>query len=158
MIDLDYPRDLAGYRGEPPDPRWPGNARVAVQFALDIEEGGENCVLHGDAASESLLSELIGAEPRAGARHMAVESIYEYGSRAGVWRVLDLFRARDVPITLFAVAAAAVHTPWVIDRAQRDGHEIACHGLRWVDYAGVPEEVERTHIAVAAKILDRLCG
>jgi putative urate catabolism protein len=115
-------------------------------------------VLHGDPASEAFLSEIVGAQPWQGIRHMAMESIYEYGSRAGVWRVLDLFRSRDVPLTLFTVAGAAVHTPWIIDRAQKDGHEIACHGLRWIDYARVPEDVERTHIAVATKILTRLCG
>ena len=99
-----YPRDLAGYAGQPPAVRWPGAARVALQFVLNVEEGGESCVLHGDAASEILLSEIIGATPFEGARHMSMESIYEYGSRAGAWRILDLFKARRLPLTIFAVA------------------------------------------------------
>ncbi|MEO1492972.1 MAG: allantoinase PuuE [Pseudomonadota bacterium] len=159
MSDLtDYPRDLAGYAGAPPDPMWPGGARVAVQFVLNIEEGGENCVLHGDAASETFLSEIIGAQPFVGARNMSMESIYEYGSRAGAWRVLDLFRAYGMPITLFAVAMAAQRTPQIIERALTDGHEIASHGLRWINYADVPEDVERAHMQEAMEILTGLTG
>lgn len=154
----EYPRDLRGYAGSPPHPRWPGNARVAVQFVLNVEEGGENCVLHGDRASETFLSEIIGAAPFHNARHQSMESIYEYGSRAGVWRILDLFRAHGVPITLFAVAMAAARTPWIIERALEDGHEVASHGLRWINYHGLPETVERAHMEEAMEILTGLCG
>ncbi|MEO1458706.1 MAG: allantoinase PuuE [Pseudomonadota bacterium] len=153
-----YPRDLAGYRGHPPHPRWPGGARIAVQVVLNIEEGGENCLLHGDAASEAFLSEIIGAEPWPGQRHPNMESIYEYGSRAGVWRILDLIRARGLPITLFTVASAAERTPWIIDRALEDGHEIACHGLRWIDYRHMAEAEEAAHMEEAIAILKRLTG
>jgi len=154
----DYPRDLAGYAGAPPQARWPGDARVAVQFVLNIEEGGENCVLHGDTASEAFLSEIIGAQPFEGARHMSMESIYEYGSRAGAWRILDLFRAHGLPLTIFAVAMAAERAPRIIERALADGHEIASHGLRWINYHGMPETVERAHMAEAMTILTRICG
>ena len=153
-----YPRDLTGYAGSPPRVRWPGSARVAVQFVLNLEEGGENSILHGDAASEAFLSEIIGAKPFAGARHMSMESIYEYGARAGAWRILDLFRAYGLPLTVFAVAMAAERTPEIVERALADGHEIASHGLRWINYHDVPEDVERTHLAEAVEILTRLTG
>ncbi|HET6620747.1 MAG TPA: allantoinase PuuE [Dongiaceae bacterium] len=155
---LDYPRDLKGYGATPPQAGWPGGARIAVQFVLNCEEGGENCTLHGDPASEAFLSEIIGALPFAGARHMSMESIYEYGSRAGVWRVLDLFKSRGVPLTIFAVAMAAERNPEAIERALADGHEIANHGYRWINYHGVPESLEREHIAQAMDILTRICG
>ena len=154
----DYPRDLTGYAGAPPVAGWPNEARIAVQFVLNIEEGGEMCVLHGDTASEAFLSEIIGAQPLAGARNMSMESIYEYGSRAGAWRILDLFRQRELPLTVFAVAMAAERTPQIIERALADGHEIASHGLRWIDYHGVAEEVERAQMAEAMEILTRICG
>ena len=153
-----YSRDLGGYAGSPPAALWPGQARVAVQFVLNVEEGGENCILHGDRASEAFLSEIVGAVPFEGARHLSMESIYEYGSRAGVWRILDLFRAHGLPLTVFAVAMAAERTPQIIERALADGHEIASHGLRWIDYRDVPEDEERAHIAQAMEILTRLCG
>jgi putative urate catabolism protein len=155
---LDYPRDLQGYGETPPQAGWPNGARVAVQFVLNYEEGGENCVLHGDAASETFLSEIVGAQSFAGARHMSMESIYEYGARAGVWRLLDLFKSRAVPLTVFAVAMAADRHPAVIERALADGHEIASHGLRWINYHGVPEATERAHMAEAMAILTRICG
>ena len=158
MTDSAYARDLTGYSGAPPVVRWPGSARIAVQFVLNVEEGSENCILHGDAASEAFLSEIIGAQAIEGARHMSMESIYEYGSRAGAWRILDLFRAHDLPLTVFAVAMAAERAPQIIERALADGHEIASHGLRWINYHGMPEEMERAHIAEAMDILRRLCG
>jgi len=157
-VTTHYPRDLKGYAGKQPNVSWPGNARIAVQFVLNIEEGGENCVLHGDTASEGFLSEIIGAQPLENARHMSMESIYEYGSRAGVWRILDVFRAQGLPITIFAVAMAAQRTPQIIERALRDGHEIASHGLRWINYHGVPEELEREHLQQAMDILSDICG
>lgn len=158
MTRAPYPRDLIGYAGDPPPARWPGKARVAVQFVLNVEEGGENCILHGDEASEMFLSEIVGAQPFPDARHMSMESLYEFGSRAGVWRILDLFRAHDLPITLFAVAMAAQRTPQIIERALKDGHEIASHGLRWINYHGISEDIERTHMAQAMEILTGLCG
>ena len=155
---MNYPRDMIGYGGTPPHANWPGGARVAVQFVLNYEEGGENTILHGDLASEIFLSEIIGAAPFEGARHMSMESIYEYGSRAGVWRLLDLFRDRDVPLTLFAVAMAMERHPAVIERALADGHEIASHGWRWINYQGMHEDEERAHLQRAIEIHSRICG
>jgi allantoinase len=155
---LSYPRDLSGYNGNPPPADWPGGGRVAVQFVLNYEEGGENCILHGDQASETFLSEIIGAQPFLSARHMSMESIYEYGARAGVWRLLDLFKSRGVPLTVFAVAMAAERHPAVIERCLADGHEIASHGYRWINYHGMPVATEREHLAKAMEILTRICG
>jgi allantoinase len=155
---LSYPRDLKGYDGNPPSADWPDGARVAVQFVLNYEEGGENSILHGDAASETFLSEIVGAQPYLSARHMSMESIYEYGARAGVWRILDLFKSRGVPLTVFAVAMAAERHPAVIERCLADGHEIASHGYRWINYHGMPLETEREHMAKAMEILTRICG
>ncbi|MGB2235834.1 MAG: allantoinase PuuE, partial [Candidatus Puniceispirillum sp.] len=154
----DYPRDLIGYSDQPPHAHWPDDARVAVQFVLNYEEGGENCILHGDPASEKFLSEIIGAEPFEDARHMSMESIYEYGSRAGVWRILELFRARKIPITVFAVAMAMQRHPQVIEQALKDGHEIASHGYRWINYHGMSIEEERAHMEKAIAIHSDICG
>ena len=154
----DYPRDLIGYSDQPPHAHWPDDARVAVQFVLNYEEGGENCILHGDPASEKFLSEIIGAEPFEDARHMSMESIYEYGSRAGVWRILELFRARKIPITVFAVAMAMQRHPQVIVQALKDGHEIASHGYRWINYHGMSIEEERAHMEKAIAIHSDICG
>lgn len=156
-MDAAYPRDLLGYGSTPPPARWPGNARVAVQFVVNYEEGGENCILHGDAASEAFLSEIVGARPIPG-RHMSMESIYEYGSRVGVWRLFDLFRARQVPITVFAVAMALQRNPAVADAALANGFEICSHGYRWIDYQEVPEPVEREHLQRAVEIIRQLTG
>jgi allantoinase len=155
---LSYPRDLSGYGASPPQADWPGGARLAVQFVLNYEEGGENCILHGDEASETFLSEIIGAQPFPFARHICMESIYEYGARAGVWRILDLFKSRGVPLTVFAVAMAAERHPAVIERCLADGHEIASHGYRWINYHGMPVDTERAHMAKAVEILTRICG
>ena len=155
---MTYARDLIGYGGNPPQVHWPGGARIAVQFVLNYEEGGERCVLHGDSESEAFLSEIIGAEPFNKARHMSMESIYEYGSRAGVWRILDLFKSRGLPLTVFAVATAAQKNPAVIERALAEGHEIASHGLKWIDYKNVSEKDERAHLEEAVEILTDLCG
>ena len=154
----DYPRDLIGYGPNPPDPRWPGGARLAVQLVLNYEEGGENTILHGDAASEAFLSEIVGAEPRAGVRHLSMESLYEYGSRVGVWRLLRLFEERGLPITLFAVAMALERNPAVAEAAMAAGHEVCSHGYRWIDYQYVPEAVEREHLHKAIEIIRRLTG
>ena len=154
----DYPRDLIGYGANPPNAGWPNGARIAVQFVLNYEEGGESSVLHADAASEVFLSEIIGAAAFDGARHMSMESIYEYGSRAGVWRILDLFRQRQLPLTIFAVAMAAARNPNVIEAALADGHEIAAHGWRWINYHGVSIDEERAHMQKAVSILQDICG
>jgi allantoinase len=154
----NYPRELAGYAGKPPEPKWPRSARVALQFVLNYEEGGENSVLHGDKASEAFLSEIIGAQPLEGARHMSMESIYEYGARAGVWRLLELFRRYDMPLTVFGVAMAMERNPAVVDAFLKAGHEIASHGWRWINYQSVPLELEREHMQRAIEIHRRLTG
>ncbi len=153
----DYPRDLVGYGGKPPPADWPGGARVAVQFVLNYEEGGERCVLHGDSGSEQFLSEIIGAASYP-ARHMSMESIYEYGSRAGVWRVLREFESRDLPMTIFAVSMALERHPDLARALVELGHEIACHGLRWIHYQDVDEDTERAHMREALGIIERLTG
>jgi putative urate catabolism protein len=152
-----YPRDLIGYGRTPPHPRWPNAARVAVQFVLNHEEGAENSVLHGDAASETFLSEIIGALAFP-MRHMTMESLYEYGSRAGLWRVLRAFEARRLPLTIFAVAQALQRHPEALAAYRELGHEIACHGLRWISYQDIDEATERAHIAEATRIMTDLCG
>jgi putative urate catabolism protein len=153
----DYPRDLIGYGADPPYADWPGDARIAVNFVLNYEEGGENCVLHGDERSEAFLSEIIGADMRP-ARHMSMESIYEYGSRVGVWRILDLFRRRGLPLTVFAVGMAAERHPDVIRTMVADGHEICSHGYRWIDYQYVDVDTERDHLHRAIEALTAAAG
>jgi len=148
-------RDLIGYGRVPPHPRWPGRARIALQFVLNHEEGGENSVLNGDATSETFLSEIIGAQAFP-ARHLSMESLYEYGSRAGLWRVLRAFETRKLPLTVFAVARALQQHPDAVAAYRELGHEIACHGLRWISYQTVDEATERAHIAEATAILTRL--
>jgi putative urate catabolism protein len=157
-LDNNYPRDLIGYRGQPPHANWPNKARIAVQFVLNYEEGAENCVLHGDPASEMFLSEIIGAQPFDGRRHLSMESIYEYGSRSGVWRILELFRSREVPLTVFAVAMAMERHPEVIEACLKAGHEIASHGYRWINYDGFSESLEREHMERAIEIHQRVTG
>lgn len=154
----DYPRDLVGYGPNPPQADWPGAARIAMQFVLNYEEGGESCILHGDQASEAFLSEIVGARPLLGVRHIGMEQIYEYGSRVGVWRVLRLFARKKIPLTVYAVAMAAERHPQAIRAMVEAGHEIASHGLRWIDYQYVPEEIERAHIKEAVAILTRMAG
>ncbi|GLQ06154.1 hypothetical protein GCM10007924_13750 [Sneathiella chinensis] len=157
-MSSDYPRDMIGYGANPPDPKWPGGARLAVQFVLNYEEGGENCILHGDHASEAFLSEIIGADMLPGVRHISMESIYEYGSRAGVWRLLRLFRKYDIPLTIFGVAMALERNPEVTEAFMEAGHEICSHGYRWINYQYVPEDVEREHMHKAIEIILRLTG
>ena len=152
-----YPRDLAGYGRNPPHAQWPGQARVAVQFVLNYEEGGENCVLHGDPASEQFLSEMFNPAAYPG-RHMSMEGIYEYGSRAGVWRLLREFEKRGLPLTVFGVATALQRSPDVARAFVELGHEIACHGLKWIHYQDVPEDVERAHMQQAMDIFQNLFG
>ena len=154
----DYPRDLRGYGKRPPEANWPGGARTAVQFVVNYEEGGESCVLHGDPASEAFLSEIVNAQPIKGARHMNMESLYEYGARAGFWRLHRLFAARNVPVTVFGVAMALERNPEVVAAMQAAGWEIASHGYRWIDYQNVDEDTERVHLARAIEIPGRLTG
>jgi OHCU decarboxylase len=154
----DYPRDLVGYGPSPPDARWPGGARIAVQFVINYEEGGENCILHGDPASEAFLSEIVGAAPWPGQRHMNMESIYEYGSRAGYWRLHRLFTARSMPVTVFAVATALARYPEIAASMREARWEIASHGLKWIDYRDVSREAERAHIAEAVRIHEQVTG
>jgi len=153
-----YARDMIGYGARPPKANWPGGARVAVQFVMNYEEGGENCILHGDAASESFLSDMIGTPPLQGQRHLSMESLYEYGSRVGVWRLLDLFKRKDVPLTVFAVAMAMERNPAMVEAALEAGHELCSHGYRWINYQDVPLDVERDHMLQAIDIHKRLTG
>jgi len=153
----NYPRDLVGYGRNPPHPQWPGKGRIALQFVLNYEEGGENSVLHGDPASETFLSEIIGAQAFP-MRHMSMESLYEYGSRAGLWRILRLFEERKLPLTVFAVAMALKRHPEAAAAFRELGHEIACHGLRWISYQNVDEATERAHMAEAVAIHRELTG
>ena len=152
-----YPRDMIGYGAQPPQADWPGAARIALQFVVNYEEGGESNVLHGDAGSEQFLSEIIGAEAYP-ERHLSMESIYEYGSRAGVWRLLREFETRGLPITVFAVAMALQRNPELAAELVRLDHEIACHGLRWIHYQRVDAAIEREHMQQALDILSRLTG
>ncbi len=152
-----YPRDLAGYGRRPPHANWPGGARIAVQFVLNYEEGGENSVLHGDAGSEQFLSEMFNP-PSFPARHLSMESIYEYGSRAGAWRILREFERRALPLTVFGVGMALQRHPEMAAAFQELGHEIACHGWRWIHYQNVDEATEREHMAQAIQLIEALTG
>jgi peptidoglycan/xylan/chitin deacetylase (PgdA/CDA1 family) len=152
-----YPRDLKGYGRNPPHAQWPGQARVAVQFVLNYEEGGENSVLHGDAGSEQFLSEMFNPASYPD-RHISMEGIYEYGSRAGVWRLLREFEQRKLPLTVFGVATALQKHPDVLAAFQELGYDIACHGLKWIHYQNIDEATERAHMAEAMDILQRLSG
>ena len=153
-----YPRDLIGYGSTPPDANWPGSAQLALQFVINYEEGGENSIVHGDTGSEAFLSEIIGAESWPGQRHPSMESIYEYGSRVGVWRLLKLFKQKQLPLTVFAVGMALERNPAVADMALEHGHEVCSHGYRWIDYRHVSESVEREHIQKTVDIITRLTG
>ena len=154
----NYLRDMRGYGPLPPHPQWPGEARLALQFVVNYEEGGENNILHGDSASESFLSEIVGAQPLPGVRHMNMESIYEYGSRAGFWRLHRLFTQRHMPVTVFGVAMALALNPAAVEAMQTADWEIASHGYRWIDYQFVPEDVEREHMRRAVESLTRTTG
>lgn len=157
-MEISNPRDYIGYgRDNVPDANWPGGAKIALQFVLNYEEGGENCVLHGDPHAETFLSEIAGAEPFP-ARHMSMESLYEYGSRAGVWRILNEFKKRELPLTIFGIATALQRNPEVTQAFIEDGHEIACHGLKWIHYQNMPIEQERQHMHQALELIESLTG
>jgi allantoinase len=156
-LDKSYPRDLIGYGRNPPHAQWPGKAKIAVQFVLNYEEGGENSVLHGDKASEQFLSEIIGAAAFE-ARHLSMESIYEYGSRAGVWRILKEFEKRKLPLTVFGVSMALERHPELTQAFVDLGHEIACHGWRWIHYQSMDEATEREHMRIGMDIIKKMTG
>ncbi len=161
MADLDpkdYPRDMIGYAGSPPDPQWPKAAKIAVQFVINYEEGGENNILHGDKGSEAFLSEMVGAQSHVGARSMAMESLYEYGARVGFWRLHQIFTERQAPVTVYGVATAMARNPQAIEAMQKADWEIASHGYKWIDYQYVPEAVEREHIARAIELHTQVTG
>jgi chitin deacetylase len=149
---------MIGYGRNPPDPRWPGGARIAVQFVINYEEGGENSILHGDKASEAFLSEIVGAQPWPGQRHMSMESIYEYGSRAGFWRLLRMFTERNMPVTVFAIATALARNRDAVAAMKEARWEIATHGLKWIDYRDFTEAEERAHVDQAIDIHTRVTG
>ena len=154
----NYPRDLVGYGKKLPNPQWPNSARLAVQFVVNYEEGGENCILHGDAGSEAFLSEITGAQSYQGVRHMNMESMYEYGSRSGYWRLLRLFSERNIPVTVFAVAMALQRNHKVVESMLKADWEIASHGYRWIDYQFIDETVEREHLQQAIEIHTKVTG
>lgn len=153
-----YPRDLCGYGQQPPAADWPGTARTAVQFVINYEEGAENCVLHGDSASEAFLSEIVGAEAIEGQRHMNMESMYEYGARAGFWRLHRLFAGQNIPVTVFGVAMALQRNPEAVAAMQSANWEIASHGYRWIDYQFIDEATERKHLLEALEIHTQVTG
>ena len=153
-----YPRDLVGYGRHAPDPRWPDGARIAVQFVINYEEGGENCILHGDPASEAFLSEIVGAQAWPNQRHMSMESIYEFGSRAGFWRLHRMFTARKMPVTVFAIATALARNREAVAAMTEANWEIATHGLKWIDYRDFTEDAERAHVEQAIRIHTDVVG
>ena len=158
MTQDSYPRDMIGYGRTPPDPKWPNGARIAVQFVINYEEGAENSVLHGDAGSEAFLSEMVGTKSIIGARCAQMESLYEYGSRAGFWRLRRLFDEAGMPVTVFGVAKALARNPDAVAAMKESGWEIASHGLRWIDYQDFPEDVERAHIREAIALHTEVTG
>ena len=157
-MQSDYPRDMIGYGSKAVNTQWPGNAKIAVQFVINYEEGAENCILHGDKASEAFLSEIVGAPALEGVRHMNMESIYEYGSRRGFWRLHKLFSDRKLPVTVFGVAMALARNPEAVAAMKASNWEIASHGLRWIDYQYIDIEVEREHMQQAIKIHEQVTG
>ncbi len=158
MNEASYPRDLVGYGPTPPDPAWPGGARLALQIVLNYEEGAERSVLHGDAESEAFLQEVVGTAPLPGVRNLQVESVYEYGSRVGLWRLMRLFAERGIRISVFAVAMALERHPAAARAIVEAGHEVVSHGYRWIDYQFVDEATEREHLRLAVESLSRTTG
>ncbi len=153
-----YPRDMTGYGATPPDPRWPGGARIAISLVLNYEEGGENSILHGDAASEAFLSDIAGAQPWPGQRHWNMESLYDYGARAGFWRLHRLFTGRGLPVTVYGVATALARNPEQVAAMNAAGWEIASHGLKWIEHRDMPEDQERATIAAAIGLHTEVTG
>jgi len=156
-IQENYPRDMIGYANSPINPKWPNNAKIALQFVLNYEEGAESCILHGDVASEVFLSEM--SNPTAfKARHKSMESLYEYGSRVGVWRILDLFKSFDIPVTIFAVAMAVARNPKLAEHLAREDYDICSHGYRWLSYQNISKEIEQEHLYKSIEILEKMIG
>ena len=155
---MSYPRDLIGYGARAPDPEWPGGARLALQIVMNYEEGGERSILHGDDFAEAFLQEVVGMQPLQGVRNMQVESIYEYGTRVGFWRLMRLFAERDVKISVFAVGMALERHPQAAAALVEAGHEVVSHGWRWIDYQFVGEDEEREHIRLAIESLTKATG
>ena len=153
-----YPRDLIGYGATAPDPKWPGGARLALQIVMNYEEGGERSILHGDDFAEAFLQEVVGMQPLKGVRNMQVESMYEYGTRVGFWRLMRLFAERDVKISVFAVGMALERHPQAAAALVEAGHEVVSHGWRWIDYQFVGEDEEREHIRLAIESLTKATG
>ncbi len=158
MTHGDYPRDLVGYAGRPPKTRWPDGARVALSFVLNVEEGSETNVLHGDGRNESALSEVVGGRHPAGARDLGMESLYDYGPRVGFWRIHRMFVERGLPLTVFACAMALERNPAATEAMAEAGWEFAGHGWRWINHYELEEDEEREHIARAIEITQRLTG
>jgi len=155
---MSYPRDLIGYGAEAPDPKWPGGARLALQLVMNYEEGGERSILHGDDVAEAFLQEVVGMQPLKGVRNMQVESMYEYGTRVGFWRLLRLFAEREIKISVFAVGMALERHPEAAAALVEAGHEVVSHGWRWIDYQFVGEDEEREHIRLAIESLTKATG
>ncbi|WP_321469495.1 allantoinase PuuE [Halarcobacter sp.] len=158
MINNNYPRDLIGYSNNPINPKWPNNAKVALQFVLNYEEGAENCVLHGDEASEIFLSEMNNPQAFYNQRHKSMESLYEYGSRVGVWRILELFKDFDIPLTIFAVAMALQRNPKLAEYLALNNYDICSHGYRWINYQTIEESIERDHLYKSIEVLEKMIG
>ncbi|MSP68533.1 MAG: chitin deacetylase, partial [Alphaproteobacteria bacterium] len=157
-MQTPYPRDMVGYGGRPPHPRWPGNAKIAVQFVFNYEEGSENTILEGDGKVEVLLAETPGGRMAPGKRDLGIESAYEYGSRAGFWRLHRLFQERQVPATVYACALALERNPPATEAIARGNYEIAGHGWRWLEHYNMEEAEEREHIRRCVESLTRQCG
>ncbi|MDD2887345.1 MAG: allantoinase PuuE [Aliarcobacter sp.] len=158
MINENYPRDLIGYGNNPVNPKWPNNAKIALQFVLNYEEGAENCILHGDEASEVFLSEMNNPQAFLGQRHKSMESLYEYGSRVGVWRLLKLFEDFNIPVTIFAVAMAIARNPKLSEYLAKNNYDICSHGYRWINYQKIEENIERDHLYKSIEILEKMIG
>jgi len=152
-----YPRDMIGYGANNMKVVWPNNAKLALQIVLNYEEGAENSVLHGDKHSETFLSEIIGAQPIKG-RHISMESLYEYGSRRGFWRIHELFQKKKIPLTIFGVAMALERNPEVCKAIKDADYEIACHGWRWIDYQNISKSIEKKHMDLAIKTIKKIFG
>lgn len=158
MINENYPRDLIGYFNEPINPKWPNNAKIALQFVLNYEEGAENCILHGDEASELFLSEMNNPQAFYNQRHKSMESLYEYGSRVGVWRLLKLFEDFDIPVTVFGVAMALQRNPKLAEYLAKNNYDICSHGYKWINYQTIDESIERDHLYKSIEILESIMG
>lgn len=158
MINENYPRDLIGYGNNPINPKWPNNAKIALQFVLNYEEGAENCILHGDEASEVFLSEMNNPQAFFGQRHKSMESLYEYGSRVGVWRLLKLFEDFNIPVTIFGVAMAIARNPKLAEYLAKNNYDICSHGYRWINYQKIEESIERDHLYKSIEILEKMIG